>query len=186
MLETNKIYCGDCLELMPEIESGSIDMILADVPYGITACKWDSVIPLEPMWKQLKRIIKPNGAIVMTASQPFTSILVNSNIDNYKYSWVWDKGLSGNILIAKYQPMKIHEDILVFSYGKHSYYPIKTQSDLRQMRNNGMNDSAFGDFDSYDGEYNDKRNPKSILYFPNTDRKNIQHPTQKPINLMEY
>jgi DNA modification methylase len=105
---------GDCLERMKEIESGSVDMILADVPYGTTACKWDSIIPLEPMWYQLKRIIKPNGAIVMTASQPFTSVLVVSNIEMFRYSWVWEKEQGVNFLTAKKNPMKVHEDICVF------------------------------------------------------------------------
>ena len=114
---------GDCLERMKEIQSGSADMILADVPYGTTACAWDSIIPLEPMWEQLKRIIKPNGAIVMTASQPFTTTLIASNIKMFKYCWVWEKSRFANQMLAKIQPLKIHEDIVIFSNGTAKYYP---------------------------------------------------------------
>jgi site-specific DNA-methyltransferase (adenine-specific) len=110
---------GDCLERMKEIPDGSVDMILTDPPYGTTACKWDSIIPLEPMWEQLKRVIKPNGAIVMTASQPFTTTLISSNMKMFKYCWVWDKKKGGNIQVLKWQPYKIHEDVVVFSNDKH-------------------------------------------------------------------
>ena len=182
----DKIICGDCLIEMKNIPDKSIDMILADLPYGTTACKWDTIIPFEPLWKEYKRIIKDDGAIVLTASQPFTSALVMSNPDNYKHCWIWDKGLSGNIMLADYQPMKIHEDVLVFSYGKLNYYPVKVQGRMREMRNNGMNKSAFGSFNNYKGEITDMRNPKSIIYFPNTNRKDITHPTEKPVELFAY
>ena len=97
---------GDCLERMKEIPDGSVDMVLADPPYGTTACKWDSIIPLAPMWEQLKRVIKPNGAIVMTASQPFTAVLIASNIAEFKYSWVWDKVKPNGHLVSKIRPMQ--------------------------------------------------------------------------------
>ena len=105
---------GDCLERMKEIPDGSVDMILADVPYGTTACPWDSIIPLEPMWEQLKRIIKPNGAIVMTASQPFTTTLIASNMKMFKYCWVWKKSKPTGHLNAKKQPLRTYEDVVVF------------------------------------------------------------------------
>ena len=111
------LMLGDCLERMKEIPDGSVDMVLADPPYGKTACKWDKVIPFEPLWEQLKRVIKPNGAIVMTASQPFTSALVMSNLKMFRYSWVWEKQQGTNPLLSKKQPMKVHEDIVVF-YSK--------------------------------------------------------------------
>ena len=114
---------GDCLERMKEIPDGSVDLILTDPPYGTTACKWDSVIPLEPMWEQLKRIIKPNGAIVMTASQPFTSVLVASNLKMFKYEWIWEKAVGSNFAALKYQPTKEHENILVFCKGTTVYNP---------------------------------------------------------------
>lgn len=120
-LEINSVHQGDCLELMKDIPDGSVDMILADLPYGTTACKWDSVIPFEPLWEQYKRIIKPNGAIVLTASQPFTSALVMSNPKMFKYCWVWEKQQGTNPLLSKKQPMKVHEDIVVF-YSKQCLY----------------------------------------------------------------
>ena len=108
------LMLGDCLERMKEIPDASVDMVLADPPYGTTACKWDSIIPLEPMWEQLKRIIKPNGAIVMTASQPFTTTLIASNIEMFRYNWVWEKEQGVNFMLAKKNPMKVHEDVCVF------------------------------------------------------------------------
>jgi site-specific DNA-methyltransferase (adenine-specific) len=112
---------GDCLKKMKDIPSGSIDIVLTDPPYGTTACKWDSIIPLEPMWEQLKRVIKPNGAIVMTAIQPFTTTLIASNMKMFKYCWVWKKTKPTGHLNAKKQPLKTYEDIVVF-YGKQCLY----------------------------------------------------------------
>ena len=119
-LEVNKIYCGDCLELMPQIENGEIDLILTDLPYGTTACAWDEIIPFEPMWNEFYRVLRPNGFIVLTASQPFTSKLVSSNISNFSHQWIWEKiGSNGNPLLANKMPLKNFEDILVF--GKKGY-----------------------------------------------------------------
>ena len=121
---------GDCLERMKEIDSGSVDMVLTDPPYGTTACKWDSIIPLEPMWEQLKRIIKPSGAIVMTASQPFTTTLISSNVKRFKYCWVWDKVAVANPMLAKIMPLKTHEDIVVFYGKKPTYTPQMTEGKI--------------------------------------------------------
>ena len=110
-----KLLQGDCLKVMKEIPDGSIDMVLTDPPYGTTACRWDSVIPYEPMWELLMRITKKNGAIVMTARQPFTSVLVMSNLKGFKHDWVWQKNRGSNFGAAKYQPLKEHESVLVFS-----------------------------------------------------------------------
>ena len=120
-----KLLHGDCLEVMKEIPDKSIDMILADLPYGTTACKWDEIIPFEPLWEQYERVIKDNGAIVLTASQPFTSALVMSKAKWFRHSWVWNKRYSANYPQAKNQPMKIHEDVVVFSKKKsklHAYH----------------------------------------------------------------
>jgi len=117
MLELNKIYNMDCLEGMKSIDDNSIDMILCDLPYGTTACSWDTIIPFKPLWEQYERIIKDKSAIVLTSSQPFTSALIMSNIKHFKYCWVWNKKKAGNIFLAQYQPMKIHEDIVVFYKG---------------------------------------------------------------------
>jgi site-specific DNA-methyltransferase (adenine-specific) len=176
---------GDCLERMKEIPDGSVDMVLADPPYGTTACKWDTVIDLPLMWEQLKRAIKPNGAIVMTASQPFTSALVMSNPKMFKYCWVWDKKKGGNIMSLKWQPYKTHEDIVIFCKSAVNYHPIKTPQKLRTGKTyssgeaNGIKN--YGD----SRLYNDKH-PKSILEISNANQKGKVHPTQKPVALMEY
>ena len=179
---------GDCLEEMKKIPDGSIDMVLTDPPYGTTACKWDSVIPLEPMWEQLKRIIKPNGAIVMTAGQPFTTTLISSNIEDYKYSWVWNKRLAGNVFLAHSQPMKIHEDVVVFNSNKETYHPIKTDVDkIRVYKDKYGGGSAFGKKGTGEKEHTTKgKFPKSIIDISNANRKGNVHPTQKPVALMEY
>ena len=170
---------------MADIESGSIDMVMADPPYGTTACKWDSIIPLEPMWEQLKRVTKKNGAIVMTASQPFTTTLISSNMRMFKYCWVWDKKKGGNIQVLKWQPYKVHEDIVVFCDGAVDYYPIKTPQKERTGKTyskgeaNGIKN--YGDVRTYKDKH-----PKSIIEISNANQKGKQHPTQKPVALMEY
>ena len=122
-----ELYHGDCLELMKDIPDKSVDMILCDLPYGTTACKWDTIIPFEPLWEQYKRIIKDNGAIVLTASQPFTSALIMSNIKMFKCEWIYKKRCASNFAQAKYMPMKEHESVLVFGKNKVNYYPLKEQ-----------------------------------------------------------
>ena len=180
---------GDCLDRMKEIPDGSVDMILADVPYGTTACTWDSIVPLEPMWEQLKRIIKPNGAIVMTAAQPFTTILISSNMKMFKYCWVWEKQQGTNPLLSKKQPMKVHEDIVIF-YGKQCLYnPQMTEgtpysgfiTDGAKTTGDVMGNVKSIHRDNPSGA----RYPRSIQKF-NTPRVRGGHPTQKPVALMEY
>jgi len=186
------LMLGDCLERMKEIPDGSIDMVLADPPYGTTACKWDSVIPLEPMWEQLKRIIKPNGAIVLFASQPFTSILITSNIKMFKYSWVWDKVRGSNFFAAKFQPLNNSEDIVVFSTGGCNngtsnpvpYYPQGIKScEKGNKYGGGKVGKAHG---AIEKEYIQKTTgyPFKIIKF--SYEKSTIHPTQKPVALMEY
>ena len=170
---------GDCLEEMKKIPDGSVDMVLTDPPYGTTACKWDTVIPLEPMWEQLKRVIKPNGAIVMTASQPFTSVLVMSNVKMFKYCWVWHKRTSANVGAARFQPLKTHEDVVVFS-GK--YQPQMTTGKMRMKGGKVNGGQANG---SLPAKYykSDQYHPVSVL---NIKTERGFHPTQKPVALMEY
>lgn len=181
---------GDCLELMKDIPDKSIDMVLTDPPYGTTACKWDSVIPFEPMWEQLKRITKDNGAILFTASQPFTSVLVCSNIKMFKYEWIWEKDGGSNFATVKYQPMKEHESVLVFGKKRLNYYQIKQERiGSRKGRktktiDSGRNKSVYGD--SVGGKRLDVpelRCPRSIQRF---NRERGLHPTQKPVTLLEY
>ncbi|HPC09705.1 MAG TPA: site-specific DNA-methyltransferase [archaeon] len=188
MIELNKIYNEDCLEGMKRIPDKSVDMILCDLPYGTTACKWDSIIPFNELWEQYERIIKDNGAIVLTASQPFTTELIHSNLKLFKYCWVWNKKKAGNIFLAKYQPMKIHEDIVVFSKKTHKYNPIKTPRDkIKRSKNYGTGEAMGGDRKKEDKvyEYTDK-NPVSIIEVSNAVQKGKIHPTQKPVELFEY
>ena len=118
---------GDCLELMRDLPDNSVDLILCDLPYGTTACKWDSVIPFEPLWAQYRRVAKDNAAIVLTASQPFTSALVMSNPKWFRYQWVWDKKIPSGMSYARFQPMRQHEDVLVFCGGRVPYHPQITK-----------------------------------------------------------
>ena len=181
---------GDCLEVMKTIEDNSIDAIICDLPYGTTACKWDSVIPFDLLWEQYNRIIKDNGAVVLFGSQPFTSVLVNSNIKMFKYEWIWEKDGGSNFATVKYMPMKEHENILVFGKGKIKY------NEQRQERigsrkgkkttttDSGRKDSVYGT--QKGGKTFDVpklRCPRSIQRF---NRERGQHPTQKPLDLLEY
>jgi site-specific DNA-methyltransferase (adenine-specific) len=193
-MKENQIIQGDCLEVMKEIPDNSIDMILCDLPYGTTSCHWDTIIPFEPLWEQYKRIIKDNGAIVLTASQPFTSALVMSNVKMFKYEWIWNKNKASNIMLAKKQPLKIHENILVF--GGRNYNPQKTDviGKIRDQRKEkekiNRTDGAVTPkgaikyADDYDPS---KKYPVSIQYFPNhREKEEVYHPTQKPVALFEY
>ena len=176
------LYLGDCLEKMKEIPDGSVDMVMCDLPYGTTQNKWDSAIPFEPLWEQYRRVCKPSAAIVLTASQPFTSALGASNMAGLRYAWVWEKNAATGHLNAKRMPMKLHEDILVFSDAPHTYYPQGLQP-LGKMVRRGNNGGNFGK--SGTENFQEWTNyPRSILRFA-SDSGAI-HPTQKPVALMEY
>ena len=173
---------------MQKIESGSVDAIITDPPYGITACKWDSVIDFDLMWKQLNRIIKPNGAIVLFGSEPFSSALRMSNIKNYKYDWIWDKKKPGAIGIGKFQPLRYTENITVFNCSYERYNPqmvkryvIKKSKNYKKSMSGGSGLKVMNDNIKYTHKY-----PKNIIDFSNANQKGKQHPTQKPIKLMEY
>ena len=178
---------GDCLERMKEIPDGSIDLVLTDPPYGTTSCKWDSIIPFEPMWAELKRIIKPNGAIALFGSEPFSSSLRMSNIKQYKYDWVWDKVKTGNPLNAKIMPLNRTENIMVFIKGKNFYYPIKTPRDKPKSSGNVAEGSVrcFQGVKQENKIYTEKY-PTNLLTFSNANQKGKLHPTQKPVPLLEY
>ena len=192
------LHNGDCLEVMKSIPDGSVDCVITDLPYQITACKWDIIIPFEPMWAELRRICKPNSPMIFTASQPFTSMLVMSNLKEFKVEWIWEKAVGSNFATLKYQPMKEHESVLVFSNGggKTPYYPIKEprKGSGSARMNYGCNGSKTGeangsqDFKGWKvGDYDkDLRNPSSVQYFNNRESTRGLHPTQKPVALLEY
>jgi DNA modification methylase len=179
---------GDCLERMKEIPDGSVDMILADVPYGTTACKWDSIIPLEPMWEHLKRIIKPDGAIALFGTEPFSSALRMSNIKEYKYDWVWDKKKPGAIGIAKFQPLRYTENISIFNCHYNNYNPQMVIRDIvKSSKNYKKSESGGGGLCVMRGSVTYKNKyPKNIIEISNASQKGKVHPTQKPVALMEY
>jgi site-specific DNA-methyltransferase (adenine-specific) len=175
---------GDCLELMKQIPDGSVDMILCDLPYGTTACKWDTVIPFEPLWAHYRRVAKRNAAIVLTASQPFTSAVAASNLGEFKYQWVWEKGRPSNPQLAKVQPLKIHEDILVFYRKSGRYNPQglqeipKSERKVHKPEKNTLGHCVRKPYVQTHTGY-----PKSIISFP---PERGLHPTQKPVALLEY
>jgi len=186
-----KLMQGDCLELMQTIPDKSIDMILCDLPYGTTACKWDTVIPFEPLWEQYERAIKDNGAIVLTAIQPFTSALVMSKPDLFSHSWVWKKTKATNYVQARKKPMKYHEDIVVFAKKQHTYNPQMRKGFSpykKAQRENYDKDGAVFKDTREPGSVsvsNGERFPSTVIEFSNPNNKSI-HPTQKPVELFEY
>ena len=180
----NEIIHGDCLEVMLKIPDGCVDMILCDLPYGTTQNEWDSIIPLDALWKEYRRVIKTNGAIVLTAQPPFDKVLGASNLDMFRYEWIWYKNKATGHLNAKIQPLKAHENILVFYKKLPTYNPQnlikKDIPTVRVGRNNGTNygksdKEAVQEFENY---------PKSILY--SLSEVETVHPTQKPVDLFEY
>jgi len=181
------LMLGDTLERMREIPDGSVDMILCDLPYGTTACKWDTVIPFEPLWTQYKRVIKPNGAIVLFGSEPFSSALRMSNIKQYKYDWIWDKVRPSGFQIAKYVPMKRHEIVSVFCDGTPNWNPQKEKRDkpVKGRVASSSDSSPLAYSDGIVRTYDDK-NPQSILVYSKQSDGKYVHPTQKPVALMEY
>lgn len=185
------VYKGDCLELMKYIPDGSIDMILADLPYGTTACKWDVIIPFEPLWEQYERIIKPNGAIILMCGEPFTSQLINSNLPMFKYKWIWDKKFAGNFVTANKRPLNTFEEIAVFYNSQPTYNPQKTKRDkpiTSGKRCHPRNRTGTDENITYEAEkktYDDKH-PTTIISIPRQIGKGTSHPTQKPVALLEY
>ncbi len=189
-MDKTDLILGDCLEIMKTIKDNSIDAIITDPPYGTTACEWDKVIDFDLMWKQLNRIIKYKGAIVLFGSEPFSSALRMSNIKSYRYDWVWDKRFSANYTQAKRQPMKRHENILVFGINSPIYYPqmIERDKPIKKGKNKGSKTFHKGTLDreDYKGKIYTHQYPTSIQLFSTREERKKLHPTQKPIKLMEY
>ena len=194
IIDNATLYLGDCLEILPTLEK--VDAVITDPPYGTTACKWDSIIPLEPMWTQLERVIKKNGAIVMTASQPFTTTLISSNMKMFKYEWIWEKTMPTGMAQSSYMPMKYHENICLFlKNGKPVFNKqMADRSESGKVRaktpiqgnSHKSNHVQVGKQEAkqYD---KDKVNPKTVLKFGSVPNSNGKlHPTQKPVDLMEY
>jgi site-specific DNA-methyltransferase (adenine-specific) len=190
-MKINEIYLGDCLELMPKhVEDKSIDMIFCDLPYGTTNCKWDSVIDLDKLWKEYKRVIKDNGAIVLFASQPFTSILVSSNLKMFKYSFTWDKITKTNHLNAKKQPLRQVEDICVFYKKQPTYNPQGLiECEVSNFRPNHFKykkgEKVYGEQKEHSNKSSYTNYPSNLLQYSNGNHNSL-HPTQKPLSLIEY
>jgi site-specific DNA-methyltransferase (adenine-specific) len=179
----SELYFGDCLKIMPRIASASVDMVLCDLPYGTTQNKWDAVIPLEPLWKEYNRICKLNGAMVFTAQTPFDKILGASNITNLKYEWIWEKGRATGHLNAKIQPMKAHENILVFYRNQCFFNPQRTPGKRYHVGGGASKLDNYGDFTTERENDGLLRYPRSIQNFKTEIGV---HPTQKPVALVEY
>lgn len=184
-LEPNTLHLGDCLDLMAGIPDGSVDMLLVDLPYAVTQNPWDVIIPLEPLWAAYRRVVKPSGAMVFTASTPFDKILGASNLTELRYEWIWRKNVATGHLNVKRTPMKEHENILVFYREAPTYHPQMVPGKPYKMKRKPINDngSNYGDIVRADTVNEGVRYPKSVLEF---DRETGLHPTQKPLALMEY
>ena len=179
---------GDCLELMKSIPDGSIDLILTDPPYGTTECKWDTVIPFNEMWAELKRIIKPNGAIVLFGCEPFSSLLRCSNLKMFKYDFVWEKSKATGFLNAKKQPLRAHELIHVFYSKQPAYNPQMTHGESynKGVRKEQTEDDVYGSFDQVEVKSDGSRYPRTVQYFKTAEREGGFHKSQKPVALLEY
>ncbi len=191
MILPNTIHKGDCLELMPQIETESVDMILCDLPYGMTQNKWDIIIPIDKLWEQYERIIKPNGAIILTASQPFTTTLIMSNTKLFRYDIVWHKRTPSGVLNAKKMPIRTHETILVFYKKLPTYNYQKTLGNkICGIKEHKVNSSNYRNTNTHTPYFDDgSRYPTSVLDITgvvNNSNQKLPHPTQKPVALFEY
>ena len=184
-----ELWQGDCLEIMKDIPDASVDMILCDLPYGTTACKWDTIIPFEPLWEQYERVIKDNGAIVLTASQPFTSALVMSNPKLFRYEWIWEKTKAANFMHLKRQPGKRHESVLVFYKKQPVYNPQMKVGEpyVDKRKSRKQSKGTYGNININNTTLTNTgtRYPKSVISFSN-GKSGKMHPTQKPVALFEY
>ena len=186
VFDRGEMWLGDCLDLMADIPDGSIDMVLCDLPYGTTQNKWDALVPFEPLWAHYWRVAKPNAAIVLTAAQPFTSALVTSQIERFRYDWTWEKNNPAGHLNANRAPLRCHEDVLIFSTGQPPYFPQKTTGHPRKtVRRQGAASSNYGS-QTASGYSSTERYPRSVQMIPGELKRTGKHPTQKPVALFEY
>lgn len=181
------LHNADCFDVFPTIASGTVDLVCADIPYGTTQCRWDSVLDLETMWAELYRIAKPNAAIVLFSAQPFTSILVSSNLADWRSEWIWEKGNATGFLNAKKQPLRAHENIQVFYRRQPTYNPQMTNGHARKTsKRKTVNSECYGkalNLTEYDST---QRYPRDVQFFSSDKQKGNYHPTQKPLALVKY
>lgn len=185
-MAATELHLGDCLEVMPKLADGSIAAIVTDLPYGSTACRWDKVVPLEPFWEQVRRLLVPRGAVVTTSCQPFTTTLIQSNREWFKYCWVWDKVGCVGFLNAKVRPLARHEDIVVFHRKRFVYNP-QMRSGFARLKGGKIDkqDQVYGKH-ACESTESDLYYPTSVLQVSNASKADRIHPTQKPVALMEY
>ncbi|MFZ3193951.1 MAG: site-specific DNA-methyltransferase [Moraxellaceae bacterium] len=181
------LLSGDCLESMLRLKDQSIDLILCDLPYGTTQCAWDSIIPLDRLWEQYSRLIKPRGVIALTAMQPFTSLLVASNLQMFRYEWIWEKGNASGFLNANKQPLRAHESVLIFYKEQPTYNPQMVHDQPRRTtKRKTVNSECYGKAISLTEYDSTTRHPRSVQFFSSDKQKASYHPTQKPVALMQY
>ncbi len=182
-----ELFHGDCLDRMSEIESGTVDLILCDLPYGTTCCAWDVVIPFDQLWRQYERVIKDNGAIVLFAAQPFAAVLATSNLKLFRYEIIWEKSSATGFLNAKKQPLRAHENILVFYKSQPTYNPQKTFGHERKVaKRKDIGSEHYGKQLKVQPYDSTERYPRSVQVFSSDKQKSNFHPTQKPVALCEY
>ena len=181
-----RLWHGDCLTLMKDIDTNSVDMLLVDLPYGTTQCKWDSIISLKDLWIEYNRIIKDNGAMLFHCAQPFTSNLIMSNVKNFKYEWVWEKSKASNYLNAKKQPLRAHESIAVFYRKPPTYNPQMTQGEAYNKGTAKRETEVYGSQRAVEVKSDGERYPRTVQYFVTAEKEGKLHPTQKPIALTEH
>ncbi|KJV49645.1 DNA methylase [Pantoea sp. BL1] len=182
-----QLHHGDCFDVLPTIAAGSIDLVCADVPYGTTECKWDSVLELDDMWRELYRVAKPNAAIVIFSAQPFTSVLVASNLKHWRSEWIWEKGNATGFLNAKKQPLRAHENIEVFYRRQPTYNPQFTHGhDRKTSKRKSVNSECYGKAYTLTEYDSTSRYPRDVQFFSSDKQKGNYHPTQKPVALLRY
>lgn len=181
------LFHGDCLDILPTLESNSIDMVLSDPPYGTTQCRWDSPLPMDIVWRELERVCKPNAAIVLTAAQPYTSVLTCSNLRDFKYELIWEKGNATGFLNAKKQPLRAHESLLVFYRQQPTYNPQMTSGHARKTTSRKtVNSECYGKALSLTKYDSTERYPRSVQFFSSDKQRGSYHATQKPVALGEW